>query len=242
MLFSRLGERSSSNKAWPEEAELRPGLSLVMLVHEPARQVAEIVRLFDGVADEVVVAVDCRVDPTTLGALEPITHTLVRVEHEPPFARSAAWLHRLATRTWVFILDGDEVPSIALLNGLRQVHRIGRYATHAQVGRRWLWPTPDRYLISGVWRENPSLRLTPRDDRMLTWHTRLHDQVQVAGPAVFLPENLYHLDTVLRTVQERRNKVDKYDELRLSIRQKERYLVSAGGFARTARNGAGPAE
>ena len=41
-------------------ATVKPGLSLVMLVHEPATQVAEIIRLFEGTVDEVVVAVDSR--------------------------------------------------------------------------------------------------------------------------------------------------------------------------------------
>ena len=87
------------------------------------------------------------------------------------------------------------------------MQRIELYATHAYIGRRWLWPTPEQSLVSEPWRENLALRITPRDDRLLLWHTRLHDQVRVNGPALFLPEYLYHLDTVVRSEGERRAKV-----------------------------------
>lgn len=87
------------------------------------------------------------------------------------------------------------------------------YASHAHVARRWLWPDNSHYLASDPWRENPALRLTPGDKRLVNWRRQLHDQVRVDGPGVYLPECLYHLDT-LSSLDSRRQKVLRYDKLR----------------------------
>lgn len=185
-----------------------------MLVREPPSQVAAVAALFKAVCDEIVVAVDSRVDPATLGPLESVADQLWRVEHTPPFARTAPWLHAQARGPWVMVVDGDEVPSVALLERLAARASLATYATHAHVGRRWVWPDDERYLTSDPWRHNPSLRITPRDSRLLHWHHRLHDQVRVDGPGVYLPEVLYHLDTILLDERQRREKVTAYDALR----------------------------
>lgn len=81
----------SANTGDPVATEDAPvHLSLVMLVREPAQQVAAIAGLFLGVADEIIIAVDSRVEPASLGPLLDVATRVLRVEHTPPFANSAA--------------------------------------------------------------------------------------------------------------------------------------------------------
>ena len=187
-----------------------PGLTLVMLVRNPPNQVAAIAQLFREVASEVVICVDSRVEQELLQPLIVVADVLTRVEIDTPFANSS-WLIGLANREWILIVDGDEVPSTALLERLRHLDELSTEVMFAYVGMKWLWPTTNEYLVEEPWRDDPQLRLIRRSARILNWPAGLHEAPQIDGKGVFLPEALFHLDLAMNNHNSRKEKVNRYD-------------------------------
>jgi hypothetical protein len=187
-----------------------PGLTLVMLVRNPPTQVAAIAGLFREVADEIIICVDSRVDQQLLQPLIEVSDVLTRVEIDTSYANSS-WLIGLANREWVLIVDGDEVPSTALLERLRHLDELSTEVMFAYVGMKWLWPTTNEYLVDEPWRDDPQLRLIRRSARILNWPAGLHEAPRIDGKGVFLPEALFHLDLAMNKLNSRREKVSRYD-------------------------------
>ena len=187
-----------------------PGVSLVMLVNNPAHQVAAIAGLFRSYVDEIVIGVDHRVDPQTL---EPIVHVAdrcIRVKIDTNYANSS-WLIKRANHEWVVVIDGDEVPSQSLLEFLPSLPSFDGRITHAFIQRRWVWPDINTYIANDPWRDDPQLRIIKRDSRILNWPTKIHESPIVDGPGVHLPQSIYHLDLVVNELEERRHKVELYE-------------------------------
>lgn len=94
------------------------GLSLCCLTRDEPAMVARTMRALRDVADEIVVAVDSRVDPARLAPLADVTDTLVRFEFIDPPERARPWLAAVCRNKSVLMIDGDEVPSAALIDRL----------------------------------------------------------------------------------------------------------------------------
>ena len=89
------------------------------------------------VADEIVIALDHRMDLDRLGAYEPLADKLLRFEHTGEDL-APGWLHRQCTGDWVLLLAGDEVPSAELV---RRCPSCAPTRTAPVLApRRWLWP------------------------------------------------------------------------------------------------------
>jgi hypothetical protein len=116
----------------------------------PAVRVAAILSLLRDLADEIVVAVDSRVDPDTLGPLVAVADRVVRYRFRPPVDRPRAWLMAQCTGDWILSLDGDEVPSAALLAELPGMLRDTSVLQH-HLPRRWLFPDPGQWLAELPW-------------------------------------------------------------------------------------------
>ena len=181
-----------------------------MLVRNPPTQVAAIAGLFREVADEVIICVDSRVDQQLLQPVIEVSDVLTRVEIDTSYANSS-WLVKLASREWVLIVDGDEVPSTALLERLKHLDEISDEVMFAYVGMKWLWPTTDKYLVEEPWRDDPQLRLIRRNARIMNWPAGLHEAPHIDGKGVFLPEALFHLDLAMNRYELRLEKVKRYD-------------------------------
>ena len=189
---------------------IQPGLTLVMLVRNPPLQVAAIARLFREVADEIIICVDSRVDQELLQPVIEVSDVLIRVGIDTSYANSS-WLVKLASREWVLIVDGDEVPSVALLDRLKHLDELSDEVMFAYVGMKWLWPTTDEYLVEEPWRDDPQLRLIRRNARIMNWPAGLHEAPHIDGRGVFLPEVLFHLDLAMNSYESRLEKVNRYD-------------------------------
>jgi hypothetical protein len=150
------------------------------------------------------------VEQELLQPLIDVANVLTRVEIDKSFANSS-WLIGLANQEWVLIVDGDEVPSTALLERLRHLDELSTEVMFAYVGMKWLWPTTNEYLIDEPWRDDPQLRLIRRSARILNWPAGLHEAPRIDGKGVFLPEALFHLDLAINKPNSRREKVSRYD-------------------------------
>jgi hypothetical protein len=204
-----LGEtREPSQISVPGQA--LPGISLVMLVNNPAHQVAAIAGIFKNYVDEILIGVDHRVDVKTLGPILEVADRCLRVQFDTGYANSG-WLIKRAHHEWVIVVDGDEVPSQALLRRLKSIPTLNGRATHAYVQRRWVWPTSNQYIVQDPWRDDPQLRIVKRDARILNWPTSIHESPKVDGTGVHIPESLYHLDLLANAVEAREQKVETYE-------------------------------
>ena len=109
----RAASTEGSDCRWKRDLGLSPRLSVCCATADPGARVAEALRPFREVADEIVVAVDSRLD--LLGSrLRTIADMAVRFEFAPPIERAWSWLSAQMSGDWIFRLDGDEVASPAL--------------------------------------------------------------------------------------------------------------------------------
>ncbi len=187
-------------------------LSVCCLSAGPSERLAALLSLLRPVADELVVAVDDRIDLDRLDAVRELADTLVAYPFAEPVERPFGWLHSLCTGDWIFRIDDDEVPSAALLDALREPDAS---LTHAWVPRRWLWD--GGWLAADPWAPDWQLRLVrPSAAR---FPGLMHVPVQASGPHAYLEEAaLYHLDLVTNDRDTREAKVSRYEHARPGLR------------------------
>jgi hypothetical protein len=179
-----------------------------MTVDPPAR-VAAILSLLREIADEIVVAVDSRVEPATLGPLLAVADRVVRFRFRPPVDRPRAWLMAQCTGDWILSVDGDEVPSAALLARLPELLAHTGVVQH-HLPRRWLFPDPGSWLAELPWWPDYQVRLV-RNGPTAAARSGVHGGLVAVLPNRQAEAPLYHLDCVLTSEQERRDKADRYE-------------------------------
>jgi hypothetical protein len=194
-------------------------LSVLVPTQDPAPRIAALLAPLREVADELVIAVDHRVDLDRLGAYEAIADRLLRFE---PTGTDLApgWLHRQCSSEWVLTLAGDEVPSAALVAALPELcadPAIRQYWLPV----RWVWPDPGHWLDELPWAPDFHNRLLRNDDH-LWFEGRTHSGAWPVLPARYVEAPVYHLDGVLLSEAQRAEKAVRYAALRPG-------LVAPGG-------------
>lgn len=182
-------------------------LTVCCLGGEEPAQVAAILACFRPVADEIFVAVDSRVDPSMLGPYDDVADRVVRYEFGLHPDRARPWLYAQCRADWIFSIDGDEVPSPALVDALPEListRDIEQYV----FPRRWLFPHPGAWLEELPWWPDFQIRL----GRNRLGHSgRLHDSVDRVLPAQHLDVPIYHLALLAADREERRTRSERYD-------------------------------
>lgn len=199
---------------------LRPGLSVCCLTADEPARVAAALGVLRGVADEVVVAVDARVDPRRLGPVVDVADTVVRFEHVDPPERSRPWLVRLCRHRTVLMVDGDEVASTALVDALPGLV-ADEVTTQFRLARRWCFPDETTWLAERPWWPDLQRRLVVQGPD-LDFDPAVHGGVRHATPVRHVLEPLYHLACVQVPFAERRDRARRYEQLRPG-------LVAVGG-------------
>ena len=182
-------------------------LSVCCATNDPGLRLLTLLAPLRGVADEIVLAVDSRVDARRLGHYAAIADRLVRFEYGDPMESVSAWLASLCQGDWILRLDGDEVLSPALVEALPRLLRSGD-VHQFHVRCRWLFPDAGHYLDEPPW-NYLSPRLMRNDPATLRFDGRLHSGVIADGlpAAVLLEAPYYHLDSLLRDERTRRAKL-----------------------------------
>ncbi len=186
-------------------------LSVLVPTRDPAPRIAALLAPLREIADEIVIAVDHRVDLDRLGAYERIADRLLRFEHTGDDI-ATGWLHRQCTAEWVLTLAGDEVPSAALVAALPALCAdpvIRQYWLPV----RWVWPDPQHWLDELPWSPDFHNRLLRNDDH-LWFEGRTHGGAWPVLPARYVEPPIYHLDGVLLSESERAEKARRYAALR----------------------------
>ena len=185
------------------------GLSVCCVTADPPERVAYVLNLFRDVADEIVVAVDSSVDPASLTAFAGLTSRIYRFDFRPPVDRPRAWLAAQSRGEWILWIDGDEVPSPALVHQLPDLV-AARDVFQYWIPRRWLFPDLDHWLEESPWWPDFQIRLV-RNDPAMTCYGGTHDPIEWAMPRRLLDTPLYHLSPLVSTIAERRDKCRRYD-------------------------------
>ncbi len=185
-----------------------PSLSVCCMTADPPGQVAVALGALRPVADEIVVAADSRVDVGALRAYDDVADRVVRFEFRPPVDRPRAWLAAQCTGDWLLSIDGDEVPSAALIAALPRL-TAAIDVQQCWLPRRWLFPDASSWLAEAPWWPDFQVRLM-RNDATLAARAELHGGFVAVLPARHADAPLYHLDTVVNDEATRAGKAGRY--------------------------------
>lgn len=166
------------------------------------------------VVDEVVVAVDERAHPETMGACAGLADQVYVV----PAPKShmdlyLGWLHGRCSGEWILRADDDELPSEALREALPSL-LDEREPTHYWLPRRWMHPTPETYLAERVWLRDIQVRLVRNLPGIWRFSGRLHSNIEVAGASRIVDAPLLHLALLVADLEQRRAKVERYERVK----------------------------
>ncbi len=189
-----------------------PGLSVCCLTGDEPALVAAALAPLREVADEIVVAVDSRVDPRRLGPLVDLADTAVRFAYADPPERSRPWLVDLCRHDRVLMVDGDEVASAALVAALPGL-AADDGVVQGRVPRRWCFPDASHWLAERPWWPDHQIRLLHRGPD-LDFDLAVHGGARRALPARYLDAPLYHLTCVVTPFADRRARVRRYEAAR----------------------------
>ena len=215
-------------------------LTVCAMTAGPAARLAAILTLLRPVADEILIAVDDRAEPSVVSALGRVADRLILYPYAEPVDRPLPWLHTEAQGDWVLSLDDDEIPSARLLDALPALLRADD-VTHYWLPRRWLFPDAAHHLDEPPWRPDYQLRLVRNDPRFLRFSAEFHRPIVVHGPGRFPDMPIWHADPILRPRELREQKARKYEQLRPGMRIAGRalnfafYVPELRPSARTAR-------
>jgi hypothetical protein len=183
---------------------------------DPGARVAAVLGPLREVADEIVVAVDSRVDSDRLGRYAEIADRLFRFEFAPPYERILGWIHAQCTGDWVLRLDGDEALSSAALERLPELI-AARDVFQYWFQCRWLYPDSSHWLDQPPWGFDTHRLL--RNDAATTWFPGLaHLHVAPVFPSRYLREGFYHCDYLLRSRTQRQAKVKYYVDMPVGMK------------------------
>src|SRR5690606_10100151 len=157
-----------------------PTLSVCTFTDRSAAHVALVLAPLRSVVDEIVVVLDHRVAVDGIDALDGVADRVVRAEYEAPLEANLPWMHSLCTSDWVLRLDGDELPSQALVRRLAD-RSWQADITHAFVNRRWVWGNGSRVLDEHPWWPDPQLRIVRNSTGMVAFPTNTHDLPVIGG-------------------------------------------------------------
>lgn len=171
-------------------------------------------------ASEIVIAADSRVSDETLAGYDAIADKLFRIEYVLP-ERHLAWLCAQCEGDWILRLDGDEVPSQALVKRLPEM-LAARGVRQYWIRRAWVHPDAASVLAAMPWSEDFVNRLM-RNDGTLRISGQTHSQPEPVTPREYIEEPIYHLDLLVSSHRQRLDKIVRYEASR------SRLLAAGGG-------------
>lgn len=183
-------------------------LSVCCLTSDPGARVAALLHQLRPVSEEIVVAVDLRLDPHRLGRYAEVADRLLRYEFVDSAQQAIPWITTQCTGDWILLIDGDEVVSPTLIERLPEL-TAARDVFQYWLPCRWLFPDAGHYLAQPPWHFSTT-RLV-RNDPATLWHAGLsHGRFEPVFPSVHLSEGYYHLSLLVNDVSYREAKVAHY--------------------------------
>jgi hypothetical protein len=187
-------------------------LSLCAVTRSGPARVRSFPALWRPWVDEVILAVDARAHPETLGSIGDLADRVYVVPPVRNVERYLGWLHAQCTGDWILRVDDDELPSAALLGSLRELI-AEREPTHYWLPRRWPHPTASEYIDDGIWGGDAQVRLVRSMPGIWRFSGASHSNIEVLGASRIADAPLIHAVTLLRSFGEREAKVAYYRAL-----------------------------
>jgi hypothetical protein len=186
-------------------------LSVCCITRDPPERVAVVLEAFRAVADEIVVAADASSTVAAAPEIAAVADRICEIEYEPPLERYLGWLHSLCQGDWIFRIDGDELPSAALVKVLPTLVQA-RDVLQYRIPRRWLFGDA-QWLDETPWSPDYQIRLVRNDPATLRFPGTVHSSAEPVLPARYLEEPLYHLLLLTTSRAERERRVAEYERL-----------------------------
>jgi hypothetical protein len=183
-------------------------LSVCCMTSDPGARVASILGQLRPVCDEIVLAVDSRLDPRLLGRYAEVADRLLRFEFVDSCEQAAPWMATQCNGDWILRIDGDEVLSPGVIERLPELTGASDVFQY-WLPCRWVFPDAGSYLAQPPWHYSAP-RLV-RNDPSALWHSGLsHRAFEPVFPSVHLSEGYYHLSLIVHDLAYREAKVARY--------------------------------
>lgn len=201
-------------------------LSVCCLTRDPPERLRAIFDSLRAFTCEFVIAADSRVAAEERRAYGYLADRVLEVDFSGYIEQHLAWLYAECSGDWILRLDGDEVPSAALLRVLPDLLKEPAIRQY-WLPRRWVAPAGEGWLDELPWAPDYQNRLV-RNDEHVAFSGRLHSGAEPAFPARYLHEPIYHLVCALETTEERLAR-----SLRYELMQPHRIAPGGGPFNAT---------
>jgi hypothetical protein len=178
-------------------------------------RLAAVLELLRPLALEVIVALDDRAGADAPG-LASVADDVFLFPYREPGDSLQPWLHAQCGGQWILNLDDDEVPGTEFLARLPEL--LTADVTHWWFPRRWLVRDGATFLDQAPWTPDYQLRLYRNDPATLRFSDEFHRPLVVSGAAGFATEPLWHLDCILNSFEQRREKAAHYERERRGMR------------------------
>jgi hypothetical protein len=189
----------------------RQTLSVCCLTNAPGPLVRGALEPFREIADEIVIAAGGRVAGEDLQCYGEVADVLFHIEFDF-MERHLAWLHAQCGGDWILRLDGDEIPSAAMVAEVGRA-KDDRSISSVFFARRHPFPTPERYIVQEPWYPDFQARMV-RNDGTARFSGLLHTAAERTLPARLVAAPLYHLSLIAADYEERRARAERYEQLR----------------------------
>ena len=180
-------------------------LSVCCLTADPADRVVASLSLVREVADEIVVAVDDRIDPADLGAYGAVADRVIRFEYASPTERALAWLHDQCSADWILRFDGDEVPGADLIGALPELTASASLRQYF-LPRRWVYPDRSHWLDELPWSPDFHNRLLRNEPGALRFPGTAHSVAVRVDPVGIVNLPFYDLGCIVTPRETRESK------------------------------------
>ena len=161
------------------------------------------------VSDEVIFAVDDRVSLQHLRQLRSLKVRIILHKFEESIENSFS-IYREVTSDFVVRFDADELPSDLLLAEISNLREHGSDCSGYLIPRVWVVDDGESFINSYPWFPDMQSRVVRTNARLRTYPLKIHEPILPEGRICSFTGVIYHFDLVLRTLSERKEKVERY--------------------------------
>lgn len=184
-------------------------MTCLVFCHEYSDSLKFLTARISEVSDEVILAVDDRVSLQHLRHIRRLNARVILHKFEESIENSFS-IYREATSDFVVRFDADELPSDLLLAEISNLRKHGSDCSGYLIPRAWVVDEGESFINSYPWFPDMQSRVVRTNARLRTYPLKIHEPILPEGRICSFTGVIYHFDLVLRTLSERREKVERY--------------------------------
>ncbi len=184
-------------------------LSVVCLAQAPGPQVRSILEPLRSIADEILIAADKTAGPADVAEYSAVADRVLRHAYAGP-GKHNAWLISQCRGEWVLRIDEDELVSQELVAKLPEL--LEANVLQHWISLRWVYPNHTTYLREWPWYMDRRPALLRRSASP-QYSGKMHELARSVMPQRIVEHPIYHLNLLLASFEERRDRVSRYDAI-----------------------------